>query len=82
MQNKRDVKFYVASVQAQPILGLYDCIHLGLMKRVYSLEQGVITKGMLKEKYPTVFKGLSNLGMYHITFADKYTPVVEESLIL
>ena len=76
MQNKRDVKFYVASVQA------HDCIHLGLMKRVCSLEQGVITKGMLKEKYPTVFKGLSNLGMYHITFADKYTPVVEESLIL
>ena len=64
VQNKRDVKFYVASVQAQPILGLYDCIHLGLIKRVCSQEQGVMTKGMLKEKYPTVFKGLGNLGMY------------------
>ena len=76
VQNKRDVKFYVASVQAQPILGLYDCIHLGLIKRVCSLEQGVMTKGMLKEKYPTVFKGLGNLGMYHITLADTYTPIV------
>ena len=33
-------------------------------------------KGMLKDKYPTVFKGLGNLGMYHITLADKYTPIV------
>jgi len=31
---------------------------------------------MLKDKYPTVFKGLGNLGMYHITLADKYTPIV------
>ena len=35
-----------------------------------------MTKGMLKEKYPTVFKGLGNLGMYQITLADKYTPIV------
>ena len=39
-----DVKFYVASVQAHPILGLEDCIHLGLIKQVCTLEQGVLTK--------------------------------------
>ena len=75
-QNKWDVKFYVASVQAHPILGLSDCINLGLIKRVCTLEEGVLTKGMLKEKYPTVFKGLGNLGMYHITLQDKHTPVI------
>ena len=75
-QNRWDVNFYVASVQAHPILGLYDCIHLGLIERVCTLEQGAVTKGMLKEKYPTVFKGLGNLGMYHIVLEDKHTPVI------
>ena len=31
---------------------------------------------MLKEKYPTVFKGLGSLGMYHITLEDKHTPII------
>ena len=76
-QNREwDVKFYVASVQAHPILGLEDCIHLGLIKQVCTVEQGVLTKGMLNEKYPNVFKGLGNLGMYHITLEDKHTPVI------
>ena len=77
-QNRWDVKFYVASVQAQPILGLHDCIHLGLIKRVCTLEQGM-TKSILKEKCPTVFKGLGSLGMYHITLEDKHTPVINPS---
>ena len=33
-----DVKFYVTSVQAHSILGLDDCIHLGLIKQVCTLE--------------------------------------------
>ena len=68
-QNKSDVKFHVASVQAHLILGLSDCINLGLIKQVCTLE-GVLTKGMLEEKYPTVFKDLGNLRRnvsYHST---------------
>ena len=42
-QNKWDVKLYVASVQAHLILGLSDCINLGLSKQC-TLE-GVLTKG-------------------------------------
>ena len=34
---------------------------------------------MLKEKYPTVFKGLGSLGMYHITLEDKPTPIINPS---
>ena len=56
--------------------GIAWCVHLGLIVRVCSLKQGVMTNGMLKEKYHTVFKGLGYLGMYYITLADTYTPIV------
>ena len=36
-----------------------------------------MTKNMLKDKYPTVFKGLGNLDMYHITLADKYIYILQ-----
>ena len=31
---------------------------------------------MLKQTYPTVFKGLGTLGRYHITLQDNFTPVI------
>ena len=71
-----EVKFYVAPVNAQPILGLGDCVQLDLVKRVYSMQEEGLTKDMLKQKYPMVFKGLGTLEMYHITLQDNCTPVI------
>ena len=53
-----EVKFYVAPVNAQPILGLGGCVQFSLVKRVYSMQEEGLTKDMLKQKYPMVFKGL------------------------
>ena len=74
--NTCEVKFYVTPVDAHPILGLTDCIQLGLIKRVCEIQQEGLTKDMLKQKYPMVFKGLGKLGMYHITLQDNHTPVI------
>ena len=40
------------------------------------IRKGVLTKGMLKEKYPAAFKGSGNPGVYHITLEEKHTPVI------
>ena len=69
------VDFYVAPVDAHPILGLADCLQLGLIKHVCSI-QDVLTKQSLKERYPTVFAGLGMLSTYHITLRDKHQPVI------
>ena len=39
-----EVKFYLAPVNAQPILGLGDCVQLDLVKRVYSMQEEGLTK--------------------------------------
>ena len=70
------VDFYVTSIDAHPILGLTDCVQLGLIKRIYSIQNSVLTKQLLKERYPTVFTGLGKLGTYHITLCDSHQPVV------
>ena len=42
--NMPEVDFYVTPVDAHPILGLTDCIQLGLIKRVCSIQERVLTK--------------------------------------
>ena len=74
--NTSVVDFYVTPVNAHPILGLADCLQLDLIKRVYSVQEGVLTKQSLKERYPTVFTGLGKLGTYHITLRDNHQPVI------
>ena len=71
-----NVKFYVVTVDSQPILGLKDCEKLGLVKRVDTVETGQLTKDTIKERYKHVFTELGNLGKYHITLKENYTPVV------
>jgi len=74
--NVCDVKFYVAPVKAQAILGLNDCVHLGLVKRVCALEPELLTKDAIRDNYPNCFRGLGNLGRYHITMVANCTLVV------
>ena len=38
------VDFYVTSIDAHPILGLTDCLQLGLIKHIYSIQNSVLTK--------------------------------------
>ena len=71
-----DVKFYVAPVKAQAILGVNDCVQLGLVKRVCTLQPELLTKETIRDNYPNCFRGLGNLGRYHITMVDNCTPVV------
>ena len=71
-----DVKFYVAPVNAQAILGLTDCVQLGLVKRVNALQSELLTKDAIRDNYPSCFRGLGNLGRYHITMVANCTPVV------
>ena len=72
----QSVKFYVVTVDSQSILGLKDCERLGLVKRVNTVETGQLTKCAIKERFKHVFTGLGNLGKYHITLKENYTPVV------
>ena len=44
-----DVKFYVAPVNAQAILGLTDCVQLGLVKRVNALQSELLTKDAIRD---------------------------------
>ena len=71
-----NVKFYVVTVDSQPILGLRDCEKLGLIKKLDVIETGQLTKSHIKEQYKNVFTGLGNLGKYHITLKESYTPVI------
>ena len=71
-----DVTFYVAPANAQPILGLNDCVQLDLVKRVCTLKAELVTKEAIRDNYPNCFKGLRDLGTYHITMVDNYRPVV------
>ena len=71
-----EVKFYVVPVDAHSILGLADCVQLGLVKRVCAIKREGLTKEELKQKHPSVFKGLGTLGKYHITLQDNCSPVI------
>ena len=70
------VMFYVVPIVAQPILGLADCVTLGLIERVHSLATTYMSKETIKAEFGDVFKGLGNLGDYHITLKDQVTPVI------
>ena len=47
--NTSEINFYVTPVDAHPILGLNDCVQLGLMKHVYHIQEGPLTKESLQE---------------------------------
>ena len=70
------IMFYVVSIAAQPILGLEDCIALGLIQRVHTLQIQFMSKETIKTEFSDVFKGLGNLGDYHTTLKDDITPVI------
>jgi len=53
--NTCEVKFYVTPVDTHPILGLTDCIQLGLIKKVCEIQQEGLTKDILKHKHPMVW---------------------------
>ena len=74
--NTSEINFYVTPVDAHPILGLNDCVQLGLIKHVYHIQEGPLTKDSLQERYPTVFTGLGKLGTYHSTLHDNHQPVI------
>ena len=70
------VTFYVVSIAVQPILGLTDCIRLGLIQRVHTLQVLDMSKDTIKVEFADVCRGLSNLGKYCITLKDDVQPVV------
>ena len=70
---------YVTSIVAHPILGPTDCLQLGLIKCIWSIQNSMLTKQLLKERYPTVFTELGKLGTYHITLCDNHQPCSESS---
>ena len=70
------VKFYVVSIDVQPILGLTDCIRLGLIKRVHMLQVPNMSKDTIRVEFADVFRGLGNLDKYHITLKDDLNPVI------
>ena len=74
--NTSKINFYVTLVDAHPILGLDDCVQLGLIKHVYQIQGGPLTKQLLQEIYLTVFTGLGKLGTYHITLHDSHQLVI------
>ena len=65
------VTFYVVPIAAPPILGLADCVTLGLIERVHSLAATYMSKETIKAEFGDVFKGPGNLGDYHITLKDQ-----------
>ena len=70
------VTFYVVAIVIQPILGLTDCIRLGLIQRVHTLQVRDMSKSTIRVKFADVFRKLGNLGKYHITHKDQVTPVI------
>ena len=70
------VTFFITSKAVQPILGLRDCITLGLIQRIHTIQISDMSKEMIKVEYADVFKGLGNLGTYHITLKDNVVPVI------
>ena len=61
------VTFYVVSVVVQLLLGLTDCIKLGLIQRVHTLQISNMSKDSITVEFAYVFRGLGKLGKYFIT---------------
>ena len=70
------VTFNVVSVAVQPVLGLTDCIRVGLIQRVHTLQISNMSKDTIKVEFADVFRGLGKLGKYRITLKDDPQPVV------
>ena len=70
------VTFYVVAIVVQPILGLTDCIRLGLIQRVHTLQVPEMSKSTTRVEFADVFRELGNLGKYHITLKDQVNPVI------
>ena len=51
-------------------LGLTDCIRLGLIQRVHTLQVPDMSKDTIRVEFADVFRGLGNLGKYRITLKD------------
>ena len=45
------MKFYVVPVNAQAILGVNDCVQLGLVKIVCALQDELLTKETIRDNY-------------------------------
>ena len=57
--------------------GHFTCyIHSGLIQRVHALEVPDISKDTIRVEFADVFRGLGNLGKYHITLKDEINPVI------
>ena len=59
--NTSEINFYVTPVDAHPILGLNDCVQLGLIKHVYQIQEGLLTRQLLQERYPPCLLDLVSL---------------------
>ena len=62
------VTFYVVSV--------VDCIKLGLIQRVHTLQISNMSKDTINVEFADVFRGLGKLGKYFITLKDDPQQVV------
>ena len=70
------VMFYVVHIAAQSILGLADCVALGFIQRVHSLEVPLMLKETIQAEFGDIFNGLGKLGDYHVTLKEDATPVI------
>lgn len=71
------IDFLVIDVNSDPILGLKDCLKLGLIKRVDLFKKGINTREELINSYSHVFTGTGNFpGLHHITVKSDAVPVV------
>ena len=77
--NDCELTFFIVSKAVQPILGLRDCISLGLIQRIHTIQISDMSKSMIKVEFADVFKGLGNLGTYHITLKDNAIPVIHSA---
>ena len=69
-----NVAFFVVQGNRQPLLGLQDCVRLGLVKRVNVVEKD--SNKEIIDEYPDVFEGLGCLpGKHHITVKENAQPV-------
>ena len=69
-----NMSFYVVKGNRQPLMGLSDCVRLGLVKRVNAVERDA--KQNIADEYPDVFKGLGCLpGKHHIEVKENAQPV-------
>lgn len=78
-KKKENISFVVADVQSKPLLGIVECIQLGLVKRTCEVQVALgSTKELVVEQYKDVFSGLGTLpGTYKIEMKDNAIPKVQ-----